>query len=201
MRFLSRLISLLLNPVLMPLIGAVLYFSITPRFTTQRTQNIVLLAILVITVIIPYIFYLLLKNLGWVTHKELSNLNERKIPLYLCVVVTYITMIKITPTSLSQELYYFFAGILITLISCLILLYLEFKASMHMMGICGLTTFILGLSTHFQINITSLIAILTLCIGAVATARLYLRLHNTAEIIIGSIIGIVPQFILFTYWL
>lgn len=185
----------------MPLIGALLYFFITPRFTPERTQILVLLAILVITVVIPYIFYLLLRNLGWVTHKELYDLNERKIPLYLCIVVTYITMVKITPNALSQELYYFFAGILATLISCLVLLYLRFKASMHMMAICGLTTFIVGLSIHFEINLTGLIAMLTLCIGAVAMARLYLELHDIEEIITGSFIGVVPQFILFTYWL
>jgi len=114
--------------------------------------------------------------------------------------VTCITLIKITPSEISFELYYFFLGVLGTLISCQILVYLSFKASMHMMAIWGLTTFVIGLSIHYHINITPLIAILILCVGAIATSRMYLKCHTTEEIIIGSVIGIVPQFILFGFW-
>lgn len=201
MRFVSRLISTLFNPIYIPLLGAILYFVISPKFTPERTRKLVLLAILIITVVIPYIFYLLLRNLGWVTHNNLSEVKERKIPLYLCIIVTYITLIKVTPTSLSYELYFFFVGILGTLISCLIMVYLNFKASMHMMGICGLTTFMVGLSVHFEINLTTTIAFLILSAGAVATARLHLQHHRMSEIVIGALIGIIPQFILFSYWL
>jgi len=201
MRFASKLISTLFNPVFMPLVGVLLYFFISPRYISEQTQRLVLLGVLVINVIIPYLFYLLLRNLGWVTHRDLSNLNERKIPLYLCIIVTYITLIKITPSSISYELYYFFLGVLGTLISCQILVYLNFKASMHMMAIWGLTTFVIGLSIHYHVNITPLIAILILCVGAIATARMYLKCHCASEIIIGSLIGIVPQFILFGFWL
>ncbi|WP_324301556.1 hypothetical protein [Galbibacter sp.] len=200
MRLTSKLISTLFNPILMPLAGALLYFFISPRFTPERTKKLILLGILVINVIIPYLFYLLLRNLGWITHRDLSNLSERKIPLYLCIMVTCITLIKITPSEISFELYYFFLGVLGTLISCQILVYLYFKASMHMMAIWGLTTFVIGLSIHYHINITPLIAILILCVGAIATSRMYLKCHTTEEIIIGSVIGIVPQFILFGFW-
>lgn len=201
MRFISKFISLLFNPILMPLAGALLYFAISPRFTPERTRRLVLMGILIITVVIPYLFYLLLRNLGWVTHKDLVDLNERKIPLYLCIIVTYITITKITPSSVSYELYFFFVGVLGTLICCLFLVYVNFKASMHMMGIWGVTTFIVGLSLHYQMNLTTLIAVLTLCVGAVATSRLYLERHTMEEIITGSLIGILPQFTLFGLWL
>ena len=201
MRFIINLIGLLFNPIFMPLVGAFLYFSITPRFTPERTETVVLLALLIITVIVPYIFYLLLRNLNWVRTRELTDLDERKVPLFLCIILILITFTKIVPSSLSNELHYYFVGILITLISCLILLYLNFKASMHMMGICGLLTFVVMLSIHYQTNLTTLIACLTLCSGAVATARLYLNFHDIEEIIIGSLIGIIPQFTILGYWI
>lgn len=201
MRFTSKFISLLFNPILMPLAGALLYFYISPRFTPERTKRLMLLGILIITAVIPYLFYLLLRNLGWVTHKDLTDIKERKIPLYLCIIVTYITIIKITPSTISHELYFFFVGVLGTLISCLVLVYANFKASMHMMGLWGVTTFVIGLSVHFQLNLITLIAILILCMGAVATSRLYLERHTVAELLIGSLIGLVPQFILFGMWL
>ncbi|WP_417363732.1 hypothetical protein [Galbibacter sp.] len=185
----------------MPLAGALIYFFISPRYTPERTKRLVLLGILIITVVIPYLFYLLLRNLGWVTHKDLTDINERKIPLYLCIIVTYITIVKITPSSISHELYFFFMGVLGTLISCLFLVYMNFKASMHMMGIWGVTTFVIGLSIHFQTNLIVLIEVLIMCVGAVATSRLYLERHSVTEIVIGSVIGILPQFTLFSMWL
>ncbi|WP_335966294.1 hypothetical protein [Galbibacter sp. PAP.153] len=201
MRVFSKLISYIFNPVFIPLAGTLLYFLISPKYNSPEAKKLILLAIFIITVIIPFIFFLLLKNLGWVTNSKMTNTKERKIPLYICIILIYITLIKITPASYSTELYYYFVGILGALISCLIMVYFNFKASMHMMGISGLTTFVLGLSFHYEINITFGLALLILSIGSVATARLYLKSHNTSEVIAGVFIGTLPQFILFNYWL
>lgn len=201
MRLFSKLISHIFNPIFLPLAGTILYFLISPKYNPPEARKLILLAILIITVVIPFIFFLLLKNLGWITTNSLSNVKERKVPLYLCIILIYITLKKVATINFSIELYFFFIGILGALISCLIMVYFNFKASMHMIGISGLSTFILGLSFHYEINITFGIALLILLLGTIATARLYLKSHNYAEIMVGMFLGVVTQFLTFGYWL
>ncbi|MCM5662578.1 hypothetical protein [Galbibacter mesophilus] len=201
MRVFSKLISHLFNPIFAPVLGTALYFLISPKYNPPEAIKLVLLAVLILTVVIPFISYLLLKNLGWVSNIELKETKERKLPLIVCIILTYITILKIAPASYSAELYFYFVGILGALISALIMVYLDFKISLHAMGISGLTTFIIGLSIHYEINITIGLAALILCVGSVATARLYLKSHKGLEIIAGLFIGVITQFITFGYWL
>ncbi|QLE00875.1 hypothetical protein HX109_04570 [Galbibacter sp. BG1] len=201
MRAFSKLISFIFNPLFIPLAGTALYFLISPKYNPPEARKLILLAIAIVTVVIPFIFYLLLKNLGWITSSEITQTKERKLPLIICTILIYITLIKITPISYSSELYFYFVGILGALISALIMVYLNFKISLHTMGISGLATFILGLSIHYEINITMGLALLVLCLGMVATARLHLKSHKGLEIIAGMFIGVLTQFITFGYWL
>lgn len=101
----------------------------------------------------------------------------------------------------SLELYYHFVGILGSLIACLMLVFFKFKASMHMMGISGITIFLIGLSFHYEVNVIFALSLFILSIGLVASARLYLKAHDAKELILGFLIGIVPQFLTFNYWL
>lgn len=61
--------------------------------------------------------------------------------------------------------------------------------------------FLIGLSIHFEKNITLAISLLTLCAGIIATSRLYLKAHSKPELIIGFIVGLLSQLMLFRYWL
>ncbi|MCX2678762.1 hypothetical protein OOZ15_02305 [Galbibacter sp. EGI 63066] len=201
MRVFSKLISYLFNPILIPIAGTIIYFFVSPKFNPPETKKLILTAMLIVTVVIPIIFYFLLKNLGWITNSDMNNVKERRIPLYICIILIYITLIKITPASYSTELYFYFVGLLGASIACLIMAYFRFKASLHMTGISALTTFVLGLSFHYEINITFGLAILILAMGAIATARLYLQIHNRTEIVLGIFIGVLSQFITFGYWL
>jgi len=72
---------------------------------------------------------------------------------------------------------------------------------MHLMGVSGFTVFILGLSIHYEVNITLALAALIFSTGLVASSRLYLKAHNSSELWIGFFVGAIPQFITFNYWL
>jgi membrane-associated phospholipid phosphatase len=70
-----------------------------------------------------------------------------------------------------------------------------------MIGLCALTFFIVGLSIHNQLNIIYTIATLFLLIGLVASSRLYMKAHTITELIIGIVIGVVPQIASWYFWL
>jgi len=127
--------------------------------------------------------------------------SERKVPLYIYILLNYIVVLRVIPFTSCPELYFFFVGIIGALIACLVLVYFKFKASMHLMGISGLTAFIVGLAFHYEINITMGIALLVLAMGLVATARLFLKAHNQTELWVGLFVGVITQMITFSNWL
>jgi len=71
-----------------------------------------------------------------------------------------------------------------------LLLYLNFKTSLHLVGISGFTTFMVLLSLNYNLNLIYLIASLLFLNGLLATARLILKAHSPIELLIGFILGI-----------
>ncbi|MBC9794535.1 hypothetical protein [Sinomicrobium weinanense] len=195
-----RSFSYLFHPLFMPFAGTAIYYIIFPGYQPQAVEKSVIIPVLILTLIVPIVLYFLLRNMGWVRSHELSGVEERKAPLFVAIPITCIITAYIVPRTFSPELHYFFLGILIALFACLFLVFLKVKASIHMMGIAGLTTFVTELGIHFRLNITLLLVLLILAVGAVASSRLYIRAHNTKEIILGILLGVLPQVLVFPYW-
>jgi hypothetical protein len=70
-----------------------------------------------------------------------------------------------------------------------------------MISISSLTVFIIGLSLHFQNPNTVLITVLLLLNGFVASSRLEMKAHTNTELILGFVLGVVPQLLLLVLWL
>jgi len=147
------------------------------------------------------LLFFLLKTLGKVKSFKLETTNERIYPLILNCIITILVLKRIVTPSQVIELYFFFLGILISNLACLILAILKFKASIHMIAVSGLSMFFIALSIHFSININGTLALISIIMGAVATSRLHLKAHNGIELIFGIFVGAIPQLILVTYWL
>ena len=191
----------LLHPLLMPLLGAFVYYIITPRFIESEIIRANLFAIAIITLFVPMLLFLLLKNLGWITSMELHNVNERKIPLMLqCLLILLIVKMVFDPYN-SPEMYFFFVGILFSSISALLLVIFKIKVSLHQMGISGVTLFIIALSVHFKVNMLLWIGLFILANGWVASSRLHTKSHTYPELILGFVVGFIPQLLMLNFWL
>ncbi len=194
-------ISVIFHPLLMPLLGVVFYFSKSPRYLPKEIIQAKLISLFILTVTLPILLYFLLKTLGKVKSIHLESTRERIFPLILnCIVILLVLQRIVTPNQVI-ELYYFFVGILISNLTCLILAIVKFKASIHMIAVSGLFMFFIALSIHFNININGTLALMSIIIGAVATSRLHLKAHTYKELIIGFFVGMFPQLILVNYWL
>ena len=195
-------ISLLFHPLFIPVFGVAIYFWKTPRYILPKEIIMAkLISLVILTIILPILLYFLLKTLGKVKTINLESTNERLIPLALNCVVTLIIIKRIITASEFIELYYFFLGILVSSLTCLILAIAKFKASIHMIAISGLFMFIIDLSIHFAINLNNNIAFTCIIMGAVASSRLHLKAHTPRELIMGFFVGLIPQLILVNYWL
>ncbi len=201
MNHILKSISYIFHPLFMPLLGVIYYFSITPRDYPYEIVWAKLVSLVILTIVLPIMLYFLLKTLGKVESVYLKTTSERIIPLLLnCGVILIVIQRIITPTQIL-ELYYFFIGILISTLVCLIFAIFKFKASIHMIAISGIFMFFVILSIHFNLNLNGTLALISIIIGAIATSRLHLKAHTTKELIMGLFIGFSSQLVLVPYWL
>ena len=194
-------ISYIFHPLIMPLLGVIFYFSKSPRFIPKDIIQAKLVSLFILTIILPILLYFLLKTLGKVKSINLESTNERVYPLLINSIIIILVIKRIATPSQVVELYFFFLGILISNLTCLLLAILKFKASIHMIGISGIFMFFVALSIHFSININGTLALMMIIIGAIATSRLHMNAHTYLELILGFFIGLIPQLILVNHWL
>ncbi|PQB05197.1 hypothetical protein [Aureitalea marina] len=201
MGFLLKAGAYIFHPLLMPVMGTLLYYQVSPRFIEPELRLTKIFAVAIITFFIPVISFFLLRNLRLVESIHLRTVKERKFPLMInCLLILLIVKLVFDPYQ-DPELYYFFVAILFTTITALILVMLKFKVSLHQMGIAGVTFFLIGLSVHFQVNMLVWIGFNLFANGWVASSRLYTRSHTYPELIIGFFVGAIPQLTLMNFWL
>ncbi len=201
MTLFSKTISYILHPILIPVGGTIAYFMITPKYSPLAVQSGNVLPIFILTVVIPIISFLILVNVGIVRSIWFPTTKERRYPLYVVIALLLMVLYKVIPNNYTPELYYFFIGLISAAAASLLLLYLNFKSSLHVTGMASLCMYLLSLSVHFEINITLALGFFILATGLVATARLYLDRHSRAEVIIGFGIGVLSQLLTVKFWL
>ncbi len=201
MHHILKSVSVIFHPLIMPIVGVIFYFTKTPRFIDTEVIWAKLVSLSILTIVLPILLYFLLKTLGKVNSIYLRSTKERILPLILNAVVVILVIQRILRPDPYIELYYFFVGILISTLTCLILAFFKFKASIHMIAISGVFMFFIALSIHFSININGTLALMCIITGAVATSRLHLKAHTYPELIMGIVVGVFPQLILVTKWL
>jgi len=201
MHWIIKSISFIFHPIIMPLLGVIFYFSKSPRFIAQEVISAKIISLSILTIILPILLYFLLKTIGKTDSIYLKTTKERIIPLVLNVIICVLIIVRVFPDNQIIELYYFFLGVLISTIVCLVLALLNFKASIHMIAIAGVFMFAIGISVHFGKNLNGSLALFSIIAGAIATSRLHLKAHTNVELIFGFCIGLFPQLTLLPYWL
>ena len=193
--------SYLFHPIFIPLLGTVFYVILEAQYFTLPQYLILFLQIIIITFLLPVAFFYLLRTFGKIDNVMLSDISQRKIPLFLQLMLFAVLIQKSITIDKFPSLYFFFVGGLLSTIITLSLLYIKFKASIHMIGISSLTVFIIGLSIHNQVNTINTVAFFVIMNGAVASSRLYMKAHSNKELFVGFLCGVIPQSLLLYFWL
>ena len=201
MRDFLSIISYLFHPIFIPVGGTIAYFLITPKHTPIEVQGGNILPIFILTVIIPMVTYLILKKIGMVHTIFIATATERKYPVAIHLILLLLILYKVIPNNYIVEVYYYFVGLAGASITCLVLLFFNVRASLHLVGVGGLLMYLITLSVHFETNIVIAISIFICITGLVASSRLYLKALTKPELIIGFCIGIISQLLTVTYWL
>ena len=199
-KFLS-LFSYIFHTMFISVYAVLIYFFLTDRYHTYQELFLILVQVLILTILIPISVFYFLMSLGRANSFMLSEISQRKIPLFINALLLYLLITQSIRIEIIPELYYFFFGALASTILTFLLIFTNLKASIHMVGISALTVFIIGFSLHTQTNRIFLVALFLLLTGLVGTSRLSMKAHDGKELIAGFIAGVLPQISLLYFWL
>jgi len=193
--------SYIFHPIFVSIYGALFYFLVTRSFFYDSQIYVTLIQVIILTLLLPLSIYFLFRSLGVVSSFTEATLKERQMPIAVQAILLLVLLKFSISKEITTELFYFFLGGLISSILVLASVILKFKASLHMIGISALTAFVYGLSSYYQLPFVSLFAFCIVCMGLVASSRLYMKAHTYPELLVGIIIGLTPQLFLYRYWL
>ena len=195
------LFSYILHPIFISMYATLFYLFCKNDAFSNQEKYYVLFQILIITILVPILFFLLLRSTGNVKSVMLPETSQRRIPLVLQCFL-YILLVKRSIVIVRYpELHFFFLGALFSTILALICSLFKIKASLHMLAISGFTIFAIGLNMHLQLQNPYWAAFLILMTGVVASSRLEMEAHTPKEILIGLLIGVLPQVLFLFLWL
>lgn len=193
--------SYLFHPIFVPVYAALHYFFCNNAYYSDPEKYVAIFEIALITIVLPMLFFYILRASDQVDSIMLANITQRKTPLVLQCFLTVVLLRKSITLAHFPELHYFFRGALFSIILALIFLFFRTKASLHMIAISAWAVFVIGLSIHNQNRDLIVIAFLVLMNGFVASSRLALKAHTPKELVVGFLLGILPQLYLFMFWL
>jgi hypothetical protein len=195
------LFSYIFHPVFIPLYATIYYLILNFSNFGSQEKYFVLSQILIITLLIPILFFFILRYSGRIGSIMVPVISERKLPLLIqCFLLIILVRNSITVERYT-ELHFFLLGALFSTLIAMLLLFIKTKASLHMIGISALTLFSFALTIHYQTQNVGLIIFLILMNGFVASSRLVMKAHTTKELIIGILLGSIPQILLLFLWL
>ena len=193
----SKFISYFFHPINFPIIGSILYFLIVPEYIFKPQEHIIIVVILIGTYVFPMFLLLLLKRFSMINSYHMVTIEERKFPTLLFISISYILGNWLYRSTVVDILSLFYFGYGLALLCSYLFLYFKTKMSLHTAAIGGLIGFLICFSYYYKINLIILLSIFFLISGLIASSRLRLNAHNSLEVFLGYIIGILSQFIVF----
>ncbi len=191
--FLAYLFSFVFHPLFIPLYTIVLYFYLSPRFFLEKNIRFLEMYLLIISILIPMLFFITMRAGGYFKSFFLDTTKERLFFSWIMLVVYLIILNKIVKFHIFIELVPFFLGISFALIWMSIANYLHYKPSLHAMGIGGMLAFFMIWSFYTKVFILPVIGLLLILGSLTLASRIYLEAHTYKELFYGFLIGFFSQ--------
>lgn len=197
------LFSYIYHPIFISIYGTLFYFLVSPSYDYIPLNRVylILIQVAILTLLLPLSLYFLFVSIGVISSFTEASLKERRIPLTIQALLLFFLLKFSVSLDELPELYYFFLGGFLSSVLALMSVLLKFKASLHMIGISSLATFIFGLAALYELPLVNSVALSIICIGLVASSRLYMKSHTNIELLVGLLIGVISQIILWPFWL
>jgi len=193
--------SYLFHPLYMPVLGTYIVIRNDPflyfAFDTPEPWIRVLSSVFTCTVLLPLLCCWTLAKMERITSLENPTDEDRRVMLMfteLGFLLSYLAFHKIPSSGYSLSL--FMLGINIAMVATLLIGFAQ-KTSFHATGAGGILGTIIGLMYYTRDDLKYwIIGALLLCV-TVGYSRYKLKAHNSFEIYLGFIVGILSLFLTF----
>ena len=165
------LFSYVFHPIFISVYGVILYLWFSDATLFSSIAFLLLIQVSILTLLLPISIYFLLKAIGNVKSFTEATISERRFPIFLQAI--FLLLLISFSGFIKEELvlYYFFSGGIISSIVALSATFLNFKISLHMIGIASLFAFIINLGVYFGLNTISILAVVIVIMGHVASQQ------------------------------
>lgn len=198
---LAKIISFLFHPVLMPTYITGILLSLKTYFVlvlSLKAKGMLMGMVFLSTCSLPMSFILLLIFSGKMFSLQMEKRQERTISLLIISIFYYLTWWMLGRMPVSPVFPVIMIGIFYTSVVGLTI-NLFFKISLHMIGAGGATGVFIGLSLLLLQPVQLLIMLIILLSGIIGFARLKLNSHNSAQVYLGWIVGVVVMISVMNY--
>ncbi len=192
-----KFISVILHPIVIPTIGAMLYFLLIPNRFGSNQKLAVLGLIFATTYLIPLFILVFFKRIKLIKSFNVVAISERKIPVIMMIVLFYLLGNTLQNIPNLRDLGLLFYATSLGLIFIYIFFAFKLKASIHLLSLGISTGFFMVLGILYSQSFLIVIIVTLLLSGVLASARLYLKAHTPKEVYLGFLFGILAPFIVF----
>lgn len=201
---LSIIISYLLHPLVMPtLIFAIVFyfcpmaFNISPQII-GKLLSMILITTFVFPVLSTFVLFYVVKRNFSMSDLHMNNRGERFYPfLFTGFFYAAITYMFIRSGNYDANIIAIMGGISLSAILVAFITYF-WMISAHAVGICGTLGYTLVVSYYYPYELMLYpIVVITMLAGLLMSARLYLNVHNSAQVFSGAFLGLVVSILSF----
>ena len=187
----ANLISWIFVPLLMPVYGIILIFSLSfLSMTTFNTKLVFTLIVFGANFLVPMLAVLLLKKMGLVEDVGLNGRKERLIPYIISILCLLGTGFFLYMKSAPLWVAMFFAGGALAAVINLIVNF-KWKISAHAAGIAGIVAMLIQIMKEGVPSggITWWIVGSIIMAGLLGSARIWLGRHTLLQVLAGTAVG------------
>ncbi|MDP2542374.1 hypothetical protein [Tenacibaculum discolor] len=190
-----KFISTILHPIVMPTIGILLYFFLSPIGLNKQQQYTILAIVFVATYLIPMLLLVFLKSIGYIKSFRVHSINERKFPIFFMMTLFLILGKMFASMSIVKEISYLFYGTVFGLGFIYLLFPFKIKGSLHLLSMGVAVGYFLLFQQIQAVYVIPVIISFIFLAGLLASSRLHLKAHTVKEVYLGFFIGLIAPFI------
>jgi hypothetical protein len=186
----SKIISVLIHPIILPSLGFLLLFNSGTYlgYLPFDYKKMILIIVVLCTFVIPLSMIPFFLYQKMIFDIQLSRSRERYIPLVICFTLFLFCYFLLRRVPIPPDYQAFCLGCALSVLIVLLVIS-KWKISLHMVGTGGMAGLIIYLIIHMQVNLEFYLILTLLAAGLVGTARLILEAHKPFEIYTGFLVG------------
>jgi hypothetical protein len=190
MQRISKVISYLYHPLLIPTLGMLVLFNSGTylSYLPFDMKKWLLVIIFLCTCLVPLAFIPILLYRRIIMDAKMDLRKERYVPLALSLILFIFCYYLLRRVSMPHMYHSFLLANLLALLTTL-LITIRYKISIHMVGAGGMVALIGYLAFSLQTDLQFYLGISVVLAGLTGTARLVLKAHSPDEIYSGFLTG------------